>query len=1609
MNHFSHLVVLVVCALISPLAVAQQHPHTTPLTCGAPELTDGQRLLLTREAQAALALKRANRAPTAITYVPIRPHIFRLANGTGGMSVAKMNDIIGTTNRYYLVNGLGIQFYFCGTTPDYVDSDTFYNSFDSANEGAVADSRDVTNAMNMYYVHAFSTSGLGGYAYYPANGLYSTRSFILDESDAVDLGNRLIPHELGHNFNLIHTFEGSTGTNPELVTRGAGANCTTAGDLVCDTPADPYNRVGASTIYVNGCPQYNGTATDPQGSLYTPSITNIMSYYFPCTHDFTDGQYDRVAGGLALRQSHTAYSLDCAPTPVTAPANLSAVLAANGQSVVVTWQDLASNEMGYFVERSTRPNDGFGAVGGVGPNVVTFTDVLVPGQTVYYYRIRPSNSTTGSLSPVVVVNVPICKPTYSASCSVTNGLGSVTVNGTVLSTGSGCAATGYSSLTGVSVTVGAGQSIPLSATLLNNTTSLYTAVWADLNRNGFFETTELLARTPAGSAGAVSLSLTLPLSLTAGLLPIRVLSATTLPTDACGAYAGGEAEDYVLTVANPAGCSTPTSQTATNVTGTSAQLGWAAAAGQFAVQYRLSGTGSWSAIVGISSTTVSVTGLTPGQVYDWQVLTACGLGGSSPLSAISSFTTNCIPPTALNAAPVYGNVAQLNWTGNPGNGYALQWRVQNTSTWTTISGLTSTSYTVTGLVFNTTYEWRVGTLCTTGGTIYANVATFTTNTQVTYCIPSSQYGCSDSDGITGFKIGNFILSSNSGCSPGGYQSFTAVGATLIPGQAYSFTATLISPVFQEGLGMWVDFNNNGSFDSNEKLYTSSTPLATFLAGTITLPANTAPGLLKLRVRVEFNTNTIDPCTAGTFGETEDYVISVPTPCTPASATLAGTQSISIGQTASLTVALTGSSPWSLSVSNGSSFTGLTTSPFTFTVSPTASTTYTLTQVSNGCSTSAGSGTAVVTVTCPLPSADISIANSSTIIAGQSVSLVAALSGTPPWSLTLSDGSSFSGITNWLYTFTVSPLVSTTYTISQVSTICGVGPGNREAVITVLLPCGPPTGLNEVETPLTSVRLNWTAASLASRYVARIRAVGTTAWSSFTSAIGSTTITYPLSNTSAGQPYEWQVQTLCTGGTSTTFSAMRSFTVSCSPPVTNGTSFIPPAETSFSWNPTYPDGSANPATLQWRAVGASTWTTVANLNPYASVSLFNLLSGAYEWQMASQCAVGGLGSYSPVRSFTAECPMTSIYIVEPAATSVALTWVSMGTATYLVNWRITGNPGWPNSLTVNTSNTQLTGLTADAVYEVQVRVLCPNGGLSDFSYVQSFTTLPAADLSLAMAVSKRTPGVNEVVTYSITISNAGPAVANNVKAQSLLPPNMTFVGSSQSAITSGPGSVSVAVGTLPVGISSTFSFSASVSVPGIYRTAAQVTESSLFDPDSFLNSGTADGDDDATTVDLRTRETSNTIYSSPNPIFRILPPVILNQPAPDPAEADVSLGLQTDGRTVATGATLSLSVVVANRGALTASGVVVQLTLPTGWTLAAGSGFTQSGLSVTLPAVMVGLDQFTTTVVPLVAAGSGDKAIRGLITAANQPDLDSPHNNAIGRGEDDEATAGVRVR
>ncbi|GAB3944684.1 hypothetical protein GCM10028805_12550 [Spirosoma harenae] len=658
---------------------AQNPPTSVSLSCGIENLSRPQALSLSQMANFALQRKRASGAAfSAITYIPIRPHILRRSDGSGGFSLASLNYVIATTNSYYLLNGFGIQFYFAGTSPDYIDNDTQYNTF--SDEYAVAQNRDATNALNQYYVNQFSSPGLGGYAYYPADAIYSTRSFILTgpgEYDE-DLGNRLIPHELGHTFNLIHTFGNNNGYggSTELVTRGAGANCSTDADLVCDTPADPYNMTGAYLTYPNGCPQYdpNSTARDANGAAYNPSITNIMSYYFPCTHDFTPGQYDRMQAGLALRQSHTSYTLNAPPSNVVAPSNLTGTQ--NGYTVALTWQDNADNEMGYFIERSTSPSSGFVPIGGVAPNVTTFTDTKALLQTLYY-RIRPSNTTTGSLSPTFSIQV---------SPPLVTGLNTTNITG--------------------------------NSAQLN---------WNSLGNGATYD----LQWRVVGEANWITYS-----SISTTSYGLYGLTANTNYEWQVKASTGTQ---YAPAVTFMTPCSVPTGLY-TYTTRLTASLNWNYNSGQtFTVQWRPKGTEDWNTSAGLVSGYYSLTGLTPASVYEWRVQATCinPPVATTDFTSIQSFTTlSCQLPYTISVTDIFSNSARLYWYDSyyeSGKTYEIRYRPVGTTTWTanSVTASYNGTYTLTGLTNNTTYEWQFRSLCTpTESSDYSSINTFTTTCRI---------------------------------------------------------------------------------------------------------------------------------------------------------------------------------------------------------------------------------------------------------------------------------------------------------------------------------------------------------------------------------------------------------------------------------------------------------------------------------------------------------------------------------------------------------------------------------------------------------------------------------------------------------------------------------------------------------------------------------------------------------------------------------------------------------------------------------------------------------------------------------------------------------------
>lgn len=86
-------------------------------------------------------------------------------------------------------------------------------------------------------------------------------------------------------------------------------------------------------------------------------------------------------------------------------------------------------------------------------------------------------------------------------------------------------------------------------------------------------------------------------------------------------------------------------------------------------------------------------------------------------------------------------------------------------------------------------------------------------------------------------------------------------------------------------------------------------------------------------------------------------------------------------------------------------------------------------------------------------------------------------------------------------------------------------------------CNAPTGMNTTGVTASGATFNWTGAAGATSYNVRYKTTAGATWTTTTSATTSKTIT----GLTAGTAYEWQVQTVCSGGTTSSYTTSTNFT------------------------------------------------------------------------------------------------------------------------------------------------------------------------------------------------------------------------------------------------------------------------------------------------------------------------------------------------------------------------------------------------------------------------------------------------------------------------------------
>jgi hypothetical protein len=217
-------------------------------------------------------------------------HIITNRDSLEGISESAIENAINSTNAIF--EPVGMSFKVCEFRRIY---NFQYNRLIKAPQQydkELTAKYNVAKRINMYYIDTIVSGkddkSICGFATLGGIGIVDYTDGVFIKKGCNDPGT--IAHEFGHYFSLLHTFE--TGFGNELAD---GSNCSTAGDLLCDTPADPYDESGIDN-FVNGSCSFISELKDANNAYYDPDVSNIMGYYIPChCLKFTRDQYEKMA------------------------------------------------------------------------------------------------------------------------------------------------------------------------------------------------------------------------------------------------------------------------------------------------------------------------------------------------------------------------------------------------------------------------------------------------------------------------------------------------------------------------------------------------------------------------------------------------------------------------------------------------------------------------------------------------------------------------------------------------------------------------------------------------------------------------------------------------------------------------------------------------------------------------------------------------------------------------------------------------------------------------------------------------------------------------------------------------------------------------------------------------------------------------------------------------------------------------------------------------------------------------------------------------------------------------------------------------------------------
>lgn len=337
---------------------------------------------------------------------------------------------------------------------------------------------------------------------------------------------------------------------------------------------------------------------------------------------------------------------------------------------------------------------------------------------------------------------------------------------------------------------------------------------------------------------------------------------------------------------------TPPGVSVTNITTNSALVTWTplVTGSTYVMRWRKVGAIAWILVnlPAPPNNTYSLNNLDPYTKYEVQVANQCtGESTPNPYSNPVVFTTlrTCeLPPPGLTITQLTPTTAEVIWDGFPGATYILRYRKIGIPSWTNIP-VAANAHTITGLLEDTKYEMQVVNICNGTPGTYTPPYYFTTPT-VIYCQMSSQNSVNEHIAkVTVTPNGKPKMENASGSS--NYTDYTGVPATFIEmvqgstGNQITIEKKWNGTNHDEGIAVWIDFNRNGYFDIDERVFTSPPNTTSPVTGTFSVPADAFVSMTTYKyvvMRIALMRDGVPVnCMRFANGEVEDYSVRISKP------------------------------------------------------------------------------------------------------------------------------------------------------------------------------------------------------------------------------------------------------------------------------------------------------------------------------------------------------------------------------------------------------------------------------------------------------------------------------------------------------------------------------------------------------------------------------------------------------------------------------------------------------------------------------------------------------------------------------------------------------------